>query len=163
MSSSIHLFINFPVATCEIWTLLCFCVLCTYLHPLNRLICACRSGLVYVLGVCVCVYEFFWSVCPGVTCEVAVLLALGVGEGDELSEQQRVLEHSLHRLDEVGLQGGGVLLSGVPRLQELLERLICLCWEREREREGKIGNEGEERGRCGGEVGKDEVMNNKVP
>lgn len=56
-----------------------------------------------------------------------MLLALGVGEGDELSEQQRVLEHSLHRLDEVGLQGGGVLLSGVPRLQELLERLICLC------------------------------------
>lgn len=65
------------------------------------------------------------------TCQVVVLLALVVGQGHELPEQQRVLEHPLDGLDEVGLQGGGVLLGGVPRVQESLEGLVgfsCKQW-----------------------------------
>lgn len=64
---------------------------------------------------------------PGLTCQVVVLLALVVRQGHELSEQQRVLEHSLHGLDEVGLQGGRVLLGGIPGIQESLEGLVGLC------------------------------------
>lgn len=58
-----------------------------------------------------------------------MLLAVGVGERDQLPEQQGVLEHPLHRLDQVGLQGGGVLLGGVPGVQEFLEGLIGLGWK----------------------------------
>lgn len=65
------------------------------------------------------------------TCQVVVLLALVVGQGHELPEQQRVLEHSLDGLDEVGLQGGGVLLGGIPRIQEGLEgRIGFSCKQR---------------------------------
>lgn len=60
------------------------------------------------------------------TCEVVVLLAVAVSEGDQFPEQQGVLEHPLHRFDQVGLQGGGVLLGGVPGVQEFLEGLIGL-------------------------------------
>jgi len=55
-----------------------------------------------------------------------VLLAVGVREGDQLPEQEGVLEDPLHRFNQVGLQGGGVLLGGVPRIQELLEGPIRL-------------------------------------
>lgn len=61
---------------------------------------------------------------PLPTCEVVVLLAVHVGEGDQLPEQQGVLQYPLHRLNQVGLEGGGVLLGGVPRIQEFLEGLI---------------------------------------
>lgn len=67
------------------------------------------------------------------TCEVVVLLAVAVGEGDQLPEQQGVLEHPLHRFDQVGLQGGGVLLGGVPGIQEFLEGLVGLGWKRSAE------------------------------
>lgn len=63
------------------------------------------------------------------TCEVVVLLAVGVGERHQLPEQQGVLEHPLHRFNQVGLQGGRVLLGGVPGIQELLEGLIGLGWK----------------------------------
>lgn len=67
------------------------------------------------------------------TCEVVVLLAVAVGEGDQLPEQQGVLEHPLHRFDQVGLQGGGVLLGGVPGIQEFLKGLVGLGWKRSAE------------------------------
>lgn len=58
-----------------------------------------------------------------------MLLAVAVGEGDQFPEQQGVLEHPLHRFNQVGLQGGGVLLGEVPGLQEFLEGLIGLGWK----------------------------------
>lgn len=54
-----------------------------------------------------------------------VLLAVSVSEGDQLPEQQGVLEHPLHRFNQVGFQGGRVLFVGVPCIQEFLEGLIC--------------------------------------
>ena len=42
----------------------------------------------------------------------------------ELCEQERILEYSLDRFDEVRLQRSGVLLLGVARHQELLQRLV---------------------------------------
>lgn len=57
-----------------------------------------------------------------------MLLAVGVGERDQLPEQQGVLEHPLHRFNQVGLQGGRVLLGGVSGIQEFLEGLIGLGW-----------------------------------
>lgn len=63
------------------------------------------------------------------TCEVVVLLAVAVGERDQFPEQQGVLEHPLHRFNQVGLQGGGVLLGGVPGTQEFLEGLVGLGWK----------------------------------
>jgi len=57
---------------------------------------------------------------------VAVFGALGVRQGDQLPQQERVLEDSLDRFYKVGLQGGRVLLGGVPRLQELLEGPVRL-------------------------------------
>lgn len=58
------------------------------------------------------------------TRQVVVLLALVVRQRHELPEQQRVLEHPLHGLDEVGLQRGRVLLGGVPGVQKGLEGLV---------------------------------------
>lgn len=69
----------------------------------------------------VCPNKFSW-----LTCKVVVLLAVTVGEGHQFPEQQGVLEHPLHRFDQVGLQGGGVLLGVVPGIQEFLEGLIRL-------------------------------------
>lgn len=60
------------------------------------------------------------------TGEVVVLLAVAVGERHQLAEQQRVLEDPLHRLDQVRLQRGRVLLVGVPSVQELLEGPVRL-------------------------------------
>lgn len=62
------------------------------------------------------------------TGEVVVLLAVGVGKGDQLPQQQGVLEYPLHWFNQVGLQSGRVLLGGVPRIQEFFERLIGLSW-----------------------------------
>ena len=62
------------------------------------------------------------------TRQVAVLLALRGGEGHQLPQQQGVLQHPLDRLNEVGLQGGRVLLGGVPRFQELLESSVRFGW-----------------------------------
>ena len=59
------------------------------------------------------------------TGEVVVLLTVGVGEGHQFPEQQGVLENPLHWFNQVGFQGGRVLLGGVPQVQELLEGLIC--------------------------------------
>lgn len=53
---------------------------------------------------CMCVFKCTCTPLP--TGEVVVLLAVGIGEGDQLPEQQGVLEHPLHRLNQVGLQGG---------------------------------------------------------
>lgn len=58
------------------------------------------------------------------TCQVVMLLALVVRQRHELPEQQRVLEHPLNGLDEVGLQRGGVLLRGVPGVQKSLEGFV---------------------------------------
>lgn len=66
-----------------------------------------------------------------------MLLAVAVGEGDELPEQQRVLEDPLHRFDQVGLQGGRVLLAEVPGVQELFEGAVGLGWE-ERKKKKKV-------------------------
>lgn len=69
------------------------------------------------------------NVFSSLTCEVVVLLAVAVGERHQFPEQQGVLEHPLHRFNQVGLQGGGVLLGGVPGIQEFLEGLIGLGWK----------------------------------
>lgn len=58
------------------------------------------------------------------TCQVVVLLTVVVRQGHQLPEQQGVLEHPLHGLDEVGLQRGRVLLGGVPGIQEGLEGVV---------------------------------------
>lgn len=63
------------------------------------------------------------------TCQVVVLLAVVVRQGHQLPEQQRVLEHSLHGLDEVGLQRGRVLLGGVAGIQERLEGLVSFGYK----------------------------------
>lgn len=60
------------------------------------------------------------------TGKVVVLFAVGISEGHQLSQQQGVLEHPLYWLNQVRLQGGGVLLSGVSCIQELLKGLIRL-------------------------------------
>lgn len=57
-----------------------------------------------------------------------MLLALGVGERDELSQEQGVFEDPLYRFDEVRLQRGRVLLGQVPLLQEVLKCSVCLGW-----------------------------------
>ena len=47
------------------------------------------------------------SICISLpTGEVVVLLAVSIGEGDQLPEQQGILEDPLHRFNQVGLQGG---------------------------------------------------------
>lgn len=58
-----------------------------------------------------------------------MLLAVVVGQGHQLPEQQRVLEHPLHGLDEVGLQRGRVLLGGVPGVQESLEGVVSFGYK----------------------------------
>lgn len=58
------------------------------------------------------------------TCEVIVFLTLVVRQRHKLLEEQGVLEHSLNRLDEVRLQRGGMLLGGIPGIQESLEGFI---------------------------------------
>lgn len=78
---------------------------------------------------CMCGWVRKCTCCPFLTGEVVVLLTVCVSEGDQLPEQQGVLEHPLHRFNQVGLQGGRVLLGGVPRIQEFLEGLICLSWK----------------------------------
>lgn len=71
---------------------------------------------------------FFFEACS--TCEMAVLLALRVCEGHKFSEQQRIFEDPLHRLDEVGFQGWWMLFGGVPLLQELFKRPVRLRYRK---------------------------------
>ncbi|KAL0623102.1 hypothetical protein AAY473_006691 [Plecturocebus cupreus] len=68
--------------------------------------------------------------CGHLTRQVVVLFALLVRQGHQLLEQQRVLEHSLNRLDEIGLQRGRMLLGGVPGVQESLEGFIHMTMEK---------------------------------
>ena len=63
------------------------------------------------------------------TCQVIVLLTLVVRQRHELLEQQRVLEHSLNWLDEVGLQCGGMLLGRIPGIQKSLEGFISFSYK----------------------------------
>lgn len=56
--------------------------------------------------------------------------ALGVGEGHQLSEQQRILQDSLNRFDQVRLQRRRVLIGWIPRLQEVFEGSVCLRWRK---------------------------------
>lgn len=71
----------------------------------------------------------FTSAACFLTCQVVVLLALVVRQRHELPEQQRVLEHSLNRLDEVGLEGGGMLFGGITSVQKSLEGLISFSYK----------------------------------
>lgn len=63
-----------------------------------------------------------------------MLLALAVCQRHELLEQQGVLEHPLNRLDEVGLQGGGMLLGRIPGIQKRLEGFISFSYKQEDKR-----------------------------
>lgn len=63
------------------------------------------------------------------TIQVVVLLAVRVGEGVELLQQQRVFQNPLDGFDQVRLQGGRVLLSGVSLGQEGLELGVGFCWK----------------------------------
>ena len=57
----------------------------------------------------------------------------------QLLQQQRVLEDPLDGLDQVGLQGGAVLLPGVQAVQEVLQGLVAVACNRE---------QGDDRGSC---------------
>ena len=70
--------------------------------------------------------EFYTHTHTGRTIQVVVLLAVRVGEGVQLPQQQGVLEDPLDGLDQVGLQGGRVLLGRVPRVQKLLKSPVRL-------------------------------------
>lgn len=61
---------------------------------------------------------------------MVVLLAVRVSEGVELLQQQRVLQNPLDGFDQVRLQGGRVLLSGVSLGQEGLEIRVGFRWKR---------------------------------
>lgn len=63
------------------------------------------------------------------TIQVVVLLAVRVSEGVELLQQQGVFQNPLDGLDQVRLQGGRVLLSGVPLGQEGLEIGVGFGWK----------------------------------
>lgn len=63
------------------------------------------------------------------TVQVVVLLAVRVSEGVELLQQQGVLQNSLDGFDQVRLQGGRVLLSGVSLGQEGLETGVGFRWK----------------------------------
>ena len=56
-----------------------------------------------------------------------VLIGAGRGEDLQLLQEQRVLEDPLNGLDEVRLQGGRVLLAGIPGCQELLQGLVAFA------------------------------------
>ena len=57
----------------------------------------------------------------GLTVQVVVLLAVWVCERIQFLEQEGILQHPLDGFDQVGFQGGGVLLLGVALFQEGLE------------------------------------------
>lgn len=63
------------------------------------------------------------------TIQVVVLFAVRVSEGVELLQQQRVLQNSLDGFDQVRLQSGRMLLSGVSLGQEGLEIGVGFCWK----------------------------------
>lgn len=62
------------------------------------------------------------------TVQMVVLLAVRVGERVQLSQQQRVFQHSLDGFDQVRLQRGRMLLFGVALVQKRLEGRVCLRW-----------------------------------
>lgn len=64
------------------------------------------------------------------TGEVVVLLAVCVGKGDQLPQQQGVLQHPLHRFNQVRLQRGRVLLRRVPCVQKFFKGLISLSFKK---------------------------------
>lgn len=69
-----------------------------------------------------------WVTCQvyvWVTCQVCVLGALCICQGHELSEQQRILQDSLNRFDQVWFQGRRVLIGRISGLQELFEGCVC--------------------------------------
>lgn len=62
------------------------------------------------------------------TVQVVVFLTLRVREGVQLLQQQGVLQDPLDGFDQVRLQRGWMLLSGVSLSQESLEIWVGLCW-----------------------------------
>lgn len=58
-----------------------------------------------------------------------MFFALLVCQRHELLKQQRVLKHPLDGLDEVRLQSGGMLLGGVPGIQESLESFVSFSYK----------------------------------
>lgn len=59
---------------------------------------------------------------------MVVLLAVGVCERVQFSQEQRVFQHSLDGFDQVRLQRGRMLLFRVALVQKRLEGHICFCW-----------------------------------
>lgn len=59
---------------------------------------------------------------------MVVLLAVGVCERVQFSQEQRVFQHSLDWFDQVRLQRGRMLLFGVALVQKRLEGCVCFCW-----------------------------------
>ncbi len=59
---------------------------------------------------------------------MVVLLAVGVCERVQFSQEQRVFQHSLDGFDQVWLQRGRMLLFGVALVQKRLEGHVCFCW-----------------------------------
>jgi len=69
-----------------------------------------------------------WTGVICVTVQVVVFIAVWVGERVELPEQQWLLQDPLDGFDQVRLQSGGMLLSGVPLGQESLEIWVGFRW-----------------------------------
>ena len=62
------------------------------------------------------------------TDEMLVLAAGRIRQIAQLLQQERILEDALDRLDEVGFQGGRMLLARIERLQKFLQRLRTFVW-----------------------------------
>ena len=62
------------------------------------------------------------------TDEMLVLAAGRISQIAQLLQQERILEDALDRLDEVGFQGGRMLLARIARLQKFLQRLRTFVW-----------------------------------
>lgn len=62
------------------------------------------------------------------TIQMVMFLTVRISERVELLQQQRVLQDPLDGFDQVRLQGGWMLLSGVSLSQESLEIWVGLCW-----------------------------------
>ena len=61
------------------------------------------------------------------TDKMSVLISARLSEVLELLQQEGVFQYPLDGLDEVGLQGGGMLLSRIPGGQELLQCLVTFA------------------------------------
>lgn len=60
---------------------------------------------------------------------MVVFLTLRVRQSKKLLQQKRILKDPLDGLDEVGLQGGRMLLLWVLGVQERLESCVRLGWK----------------------------------